>query len=81
MLHGYRSDEIEKYGLDCRGRRPRSVGRCGRSSQEKLVEDMIKYDLEEPSSDHFFLVGSNLKENQAQRHLDRQHQGFCVDTI
>ena len=35
-----------------------------RVPEEKPVEDLIRYDLDESSSDHFFLVGSNLKEQE-----------------
>ena len=31
---------------------------------DKLVEDLIHYELDKPRSDHFFLVGSNMKERK-----------------
>ncbi|GFS44221.1 hypothetical protein Acr_00g0089210 [Actinidia rufa] len=34
----------------------------GRDSKAKVVEDMIHYELDEPSSDRFFLTGANLEE-------------------
>ena len=33
-----------------------------RTPDDKVVEDLICYELDEPSSDHFFLTGANLKE-------------------
>ena len=32
----------------------------GRDPEAKVVEDLIRYELDEPSSDHFFLTGANL---------------------
>ena len=32
----------------------------GNTLEAKVVEDLICYDLNEPSSNHFFLTGSNL---------------------
>ena len=34
----------------------------GRDPEAKVVEDLVRYELDEPSSDRFFLVGSDLKE-------------------
>ena len=33
-----------------------------RTPEAKIVEDMISYELDEPSSDRFFLTSANLKE-------------------
>ena len=35
-----------------------------RDPQAKVVEDLICYELDEPSSDHFFLTGANLEERK-----------------
>ncbi|GFS33929.1 hypothetical protein Acr_00g0031320 [Actinidia rufa] len=34
----------------------------GRNPKAKVAEDLVRYDLDEPSSDYFFLICSNLKE-------------------
>ena len=34
----------------------------GRIPNDKGVEDLVSYDLDEPSLDRFFLVGSNMRE-------------------
>ena len=34
----------------------------GRIFEAKVKEDLIRYELDELSSDHFFLIGANLKE-------------------
>ena len=34
----------------------------GRDPKAKVVEDLICYELDEPSSDRFFLTGANLEE-------------------
>ncbi|GFS35782.1 hypothetical protein Acr_00g0042010 [Actinidia rufa] len=34
----------------------------GRTPKAQVVEDLVRYDLDEPRSDRFFLTGSNLKE-------------------
>lgn len=34
----------------------------GRVLREKVVEELVCYELDEPSFDLFFLVGSNMKE-------------------
>ena len=34
----------------------------GRDPEAKVVEDLIHYELDEPSSDHFFLTNANLEE-------------------
>ena len=34
----------------------------GMTLEAKVVEDLMHYDLNEPSSDRFFLTGSNLME-------------------
>ena len=31
---------------------------------DKVVEDMVCYELDKPSSDHFFLVSLNMKERE-----------------
>ncbi|GFZ11573.1 hypothetical protein Acr_22g0009710 [Actinidia rufa] len=36
----------------------------GRTLEAKVVEDLIRYELNEPSSDRFFLTGANLKERE-----------------
>ena len=36
----------------------------GREPEVKVVEDLIRYELEEPSSDRFFLTGTNLEEQE-----------------
>ncbi|GFY88849.1 hypothetical protein Acr_06g0007890 [Actinidia rufa] len=36
----------------------------GRTSEDKVVEDLILYELDEWNSDRYFLVGSNMKEQQ-----------------
>ena len=36
----------------------------GRVPEAKVVEDLICYELDEPSSDHFFLTGVNLEERE-----------------
>ena len=33
-----------------------------RVPKDKIVEDLVRYELEKPSYDYFFLVGSNTKE-------------------
>ena len=35
-----------------------------RTPKAKVVEDLMHYDLNEPSSDRFFLTGSNLTEQE-----------------
>ena len=35
-----------------------------RDLEAKVVEDLICYELDEPSSDHFFLTGANLEEQE-----------------
>ena len=35
-----------------------------RTLEAKVVEDLIRYELDEPSSNHYFLVGSNMKERE-----------------
>ena len=35
-----------------------------RTPETKIVEDLMRYDLDEPSSNHFFLTSSNLKERE-----------------
>ena len=34
----------------------------GRDPETKVIEDLMRYELDEPSSDRFFLIGSNLNE-------------------
>ena len=36
----------------------------GRDPEAKVIEDLIRYELDEPSSDCFFLTGANLKERE-----------------
>ncbi|GFZ11667.1 hypothetical protein Acr_23g0000520 [Actinidia rufa] len=36
----------------------------GRILEAKVVEDLIHYELDEPSSNRFFLVGSNMRERK-----------------
>ena len=36
----------------------------GRNLEAKVVEDLIRYELDEPSADCFFLTGANLKERE-----------------
>ena len=36
----------------------------GRNPKAKVVEDLIHYELDEPSLNHFFLTGANLKERE-----------------
>ena len=36
----------------------------GRDPKAKVVKDLIRYELDEPSSDHFFLTGANLEERE-----------------
>ena len=36
----------------------------GRDPEAKVVEDLIHYELDEPSLDRFFLMGANLKEQE-----------------
>ena len=36
----------------------------GRDPKAKVVEDLICYELNKPSSDHFFLTGVNLQERE-----------------
>ena len=36
----------------------------GRDPEAKVMEDLIRYELDEPSSDHFFLTGANLEERE-----------------
>ena len=33
----------------------------GRDPEAKVMEDLIHYELDEPSADHFFLIDANLK--------------------
>ena len=33
-----------------------------RTLEAKVVEDLIRYELDEPRSNHYFLIGSNMKE-------------------
>ncbi|GFS40391.1 hypothetical protein Acr_00g0068270 [Actinidia rufa] len=35
-----------------------------RDLETKVVEDLIRYELDEPRSDHFFITGANLKEQE-----------------
>ena len=35
-----------------------------RTHEAKVMEDLVRYDLDEPSSDRFFLTSSNLKERE-----------------
>ena len=35
-----------------------------RNPKAKVVEDLIRYKLDEPSLDHFFLIGENLEERE-----------------
>ena len=34
----------------------------GRDPKANVVEDLIRYELDEPSSNHFFLIGANREE-------------------
>ena len=36
----------------------------GWTSDTKVVEELIRYELDDPSSDNYFLVGSNMKERE-----------------
>ena len=36
----------------------------GRAPKAKVVEDLIRYELDEPSSDRFFLTSTNLEERE-----------------
>ena len=36
----------------------------GRDPEDKVMEDLIRYELDEPSSDRFFLTGANLEERE-----------------
>ncbi|GFY84506.1 hypothetical protein Acr_03g0012800 [Actinidia rufa] len=36
----------------------------GRDLEAKVVEDLMRYELDEPSSDHFFLIDANLEERE-----------------
>ena len=36
----------------------------GRTPEAKVVENLVRYDLDEPSVDCFFFTGSNLKERE-----------------
>ena len=36
----------------------------GRTPETKVAEDLIRYELDEPSSDRYFLGGSNMKERE-----------------
>ena len=40
----------------------------GRTLEAKVVEDLIHYDLDEPSSGCFLLTGANLKERENRAH-------------
>ena len=33
-------------------------------SEAKVMEELIRYELDEPSSDRFFLTGANLEERE-----------------
>ena len=35
-----------------------------RNSEAKVVEDLMRYELDEPSSKYYFLIGANLKERE-----------------
>ena len=35
-----------------------------RDPEAKVVEDLIRYELDEPSSDYFFLTSANLEERE-----------------
>ena len=39
----------------------------GRDPKAKVVEDLIYYELDEPSLDHFFLTGANLNLEERKR--------------
>ena len=34
----------------------------GRNPEVKVIEELVRCELDEPSSDRFFLIGSDLKE-------------------
>ena len=36
----------------------------GKDPEARVVEDLIFYELDEPSSDHFFLINANLEERE-----------------
>ena len=38
------------------------VDDVGRIFEAKVKEDLIRYELDEPSSDHFFLIDANLED-------------------
>ena len=50
-----------------------------RDPKAKVVEDQIRYELDEPSSDCFFLTGTNLKERERTELI--QFRGLCMDTL
>ena len=35
-----------------------------RDPETKVVEDLMRYELDEPSSDNFFLIGANVEERE-----------------
>ena len=35
-----------------------------RDPEAKVMEDLIHYELDKPSSDHFFVTGTNLEERE-----------------
>ena len=42
----------------------------GRTPEAKVVEDLICYELIEPRLNHFFLVGSNMREWERTKHIE-----------
>ena len=40
----------------------------GRTTKDKIVEDLIRYELDMPSLDRYFLVGSNMKSRRDRAH-------------
>ncbi|GFS39638.1 hypothetical protein Acr_00g0064040 [Actinidia rufa] len=36
----------------------------GMTLKTNVIEDLIRYDLDKPNSDYFFLIGSNLRERK-----------------
>ena len=47
----------------------RSGKYVGRTPKAKVVEDLVCFDLNEPSLDRFFLTGSNFKERERTEHI------------
>ena len=53
----------------------------GKPPEAKVVEDLIRYELDELSSDRYFLIISNLKERQRIELIKFLKAGIRMDSI